>query len=130
MSSLRVLYSSHLHVRNVFNPECRRFYAVGLSLGKKKKVGKLGPVLEKKVLPVETDPKKLVKFVCGSNILKEGGQDIELKDDSEYPEWLWSVNLDRPKKLEEMDPESAEYWHKVRKMARVKHNLMSKIKNF
>lgn len=64
-----------------------------MSLGKsKKKVAKGGPVVEKSELPVETDTKKLVKFVCGSNILKEG-QDVELKPDSEYPDWLWNLNL-------------------------------------
>lgn len=39
---------------------------------KKKKVGKLGPIAEKIVLPVETDASKLVKYVCGSNIYKTG----------------------------------------------------------
>lgn len=64
-----------------------------MALGKsKKKLGKGGPVLEKYEIPVETDSKKLIKFVCGSNILKEG-QDIELKPNSEYPDWLWNLNL-------------------------------------
>lgn len=40
--------------------------------GKKGKLGKLGPVAEKKVIPVESDPKKLVNFVCGSNIYTKG----------------------------------------------------------
>lgn len=62
-------------------------------MGKKAgKLGKLGPVVEKKVLPVETDSEKLVNYVCGSNINKQG-QDIQLKPDSEYPEWLWSLRL-------------------------------------
>lgn len=39
---------------------------------KKKKLGKLGPIAEKIVLPVETDAAKLVKYVCGSNINKTG----------------------------------------------------------
>lgn len=65
-----------------------------MSLGKSKKKtsGKGGPVLEKSELPVETDAKKLVKFVCGSNTLKEG-HDIELKPDLEYPDWLWKLNI-------------------------------------
>lgn len=70
------------------------FYVAGniQSLGKAKKKGKqMGPVVEKVVLPVETDAKMLVKFVCGSNINKEG-KDIELKEDKEYPEWLWKLN--------------------------------------
>ena len=40
--------------------------------GKKGKLGKLGPVAEKKVIPVESDPKKLINFVCGSNIYTKG----------------------------------------------------------
>jgi len=65
-----------------------------MSLGKSKKKtsGKGGPVIEKAEIPVETDAKKLVKFVCGSNILKEG-EDVELKPDSEYPDWLWNLNI-------------------------------------
>lgn len=50
------------------------------ALGKKmagKKGGKLGPVVEKKVMPIETDPHKLVHFVCGSNINIKG-EDIKV----------------------------------------------------
>ena len=62
-----------------------------MSLGKKGKLAKgAGPTLEKKVLPVETDPHKLVNYVCGSNINKEG-EDIKLGEDKDYPEWLWNL---------------------------------------
>lgn len=44
-------------------------------------------------LPVETDAKRLVTHLCGSNLLVEGGQDIELKPDNEYPEWLWNLHI-------------------------------------
>lgn len=44
---------------------------------KKKKLGKLGPIVEKKVLPVETDTNKLVNYVCGSNLLVKG-EDIKV----------------------------------------------------
>lgn len=64
------------------------------SLGSKKKVAKLGPVLEKKVLPVETDPERLVNYVCGSCIMKTG-EDIKLKPDSEYPDWLWNLRTSK-----------------------------------
>lgn len=47
------------------------------ALGKKKKMGKLGPVVEKKVIPVETDVNRLVNYVCGSNINKTG-EDIKV----------------------------------------------------
>lgn len=40
-------------------------------------MGKLGPVVEKKVIPVETDVNRLVNYVCGSNINKTG-EDIKV----------------------------------------------------
>jgi hypothetical protein len=53
------------------------FAALG---GKKGKVGgKLGAVVEKKVMPVETDPKKLVNYVCGSNIYTKG-EDVKVNN--------------------------------------------------
>lgn len=44
---------------------------------KKKKLGKLGPIAEKVVIPVETDAHKLVNYVCGSNINKTG-EDVKV----------------------------------------------------
>lgn len=44
---------------------------------KKKKMGKVGPVAEKKVIPVETDPTRLVNYVCGSNYMQKG-EDIKV----------------------------------------------------
>lgn len=96
---------------------------------KKKKLGKIGPVIEKKVLPVESDPQKLVKFVCGSNI-HTTGQDIELKPDSEYPEWLWTIRTGPPPPLEEVDPESKEYWRRIRRMAMRQNNKLAQLKRF
>lgn len=46
---------------------------------KKKKMGKVGPVAEKKVIPVETDPSKLVNYVCGSNYMQKG-EDIKVDE--------------------------------------------------
>lgn len=42
------------------------------------KGGKLGAAVEKKVMPVETDPHKLVNYVCGSNIYIKG-EDIKVR---------------------------------------------------
>ncbi|PSN35513.1 39S ribosomal protein L54 [Blattella germanica] len=101
------------------------------SLGKKKgKLSKLGPVMEKKILPVETDPHKLVNFVCGTNLLKEGGEDIKLKADNEYPDWLWTLRIGKSPRLEEMDPNTWEYWRRIRKMGMRRNNLLSKLKKF
>ncbi|KAH8416240.1 hypothetical protein KR222_011818 [Zaprionus bogoriensis] len=96
---------------------------------KKKKLGKLGPIMEKKVIPVETDANKLVNYVCGSNYLKTG-EDIKLKPDSEYPDWLWTLNTERIVPLDELDPNDKPYWRRLRKMALRRNNQLSKLKKF
>ncbi|KAJ6642225.1 39S ribosomal protein L54, mitochondrial [Pseudolycoriella hygida] len=98
-----------------------------LGLKKKKLGGKLGAMAEKIEIPAETDAKKLVTYVCGSNILKTG-EDIKIKDDSEYPEWLWTINTGKPPKLEELDPATKQYWRKLRKLALQRNNKLSKVK--
>jgi hypothetical protein len=52
---------------------------MGLGKGKKGKGGKVG-VMEKKELPVETDPAKLTAYVCGSNIYTTG-EDVKVGED-------------------------------------------------
>lgn len=96
---------------------------------KKKKLGKAGPAIEKKILPVESDAHKLVNFVCGSNIYKEG-EDVQLKPDSEYPDWLWTLRTGPPPKLEELDPNSLEYWRKVRRLGMQRNNRLAQLKKF
>lgn len=98
-------------------------------LGKVKKGKKGAAGVEKIVLPVETDTHKLVKYVCGSNIYKEG-QDIEIKPDSEYPDWLWTIYTGPPKKLEELDPNSKEYWRKIRQEALKRNNRKAAHRKF
>ena len=93
-------------------------HLVGALTGKAKA---LGAIDRKKPLPVETDPEKLVNYCCGSNIFKEG-EDVKLKDDHEYPEWLWDLRPGPPPPLEEFDPNTKEYWerflflHKIRSL--------------
>nr|CAG4645289.1 EOG090X0KWJ [Leptodora kindtii] len=100
------------------------------SLGKKGGKGaKLGPVVEKRKIPVETDPEKLVNFVCGSNVLKQG-QDIQLKPDSEYPDWLWTIRLGKPEPLEEMNPETLQYWRRLRKLSLRRQIALMRIRKF
>jgi large subunit ribosomal protein L54 len=74
------------------------------------------PVIKKKDLPVETDVNKLVSYCCGLNIYKTGGEEVKLKDDSEYPEWLWKLNCNGAPPLEEMDPNTLQYWVRKRRM--------------
>ncbi|KAF4527644.1 hypothetical protein B566_EDAN010868 [Ephemera danica] len=85
--------------------------------------------MEKKILPVEEDPVKLVNYVCGSNIMKEG-EDIKLKPDSEYPEWLWTLRTGKLPPIEEMDPNTKEYWKRVRTEAMRQNNKLAKLKKF
>nr|SVE92172.1 EOG090X0KWJ [Daphnia sinensis] len=101
----------------------------GLGSKKAGKLGKLGPVVEKIVLPVETDTEKLVNYVCGSNILKQG-QDVQLKPDSEYPDWLWSLRLTKPPPLEEMDQNSIQYWRRLRKLNNQRQSRLMKLKKY
>nr|CAG4645970.1 EOG090X0KWJ [Lynceus sp. MCZ IZ 141354] len=100
------------------------------SLGKKTgKGGKLGPIAEKKKLPVESDPEKLVNYVCGSNYFKTG-EDIKLGPDEAYPDWLWTLRLGKPEPLESMDPNSIEYWRRVRKLALRRNNRLAATRRF
>ncbi|KAM7140864.1 large ribosomal subunit protein mL54 [Molossus nigricans] len=76
-----------------------------------------------------TDPVRLTTHAMGVNIYKEG-QDVVLKPDAEYPEWLFQMNVGPPKKLEELDPETREYWRLLRKHNIWRHNRLSKNQKF
>ncbi|KAK3533257.1 hypothetical protein QTP70_014333 [Hemibagrus guttatus] len=60
------------------------------------------------------DPLKLTSHAVGVNIYKQG-EDPPLKSKEEYPAWLFELDLGPPKKLHELDPESYEYWKRLRK---------------
>ena len=83
-------------------------------------LGKLAGAASKKDLTPETDPAKLVSHCCGLNYFKEG-EEIKLKPDSEYPEWLWQLRTDRkPVPVDELNKDSWQYWRRVVKASRVK----------
>ncbi|XP_011569276.3 39S ribosomal protein L54, mitochondrial isoform X1 [Plutella xylostella] len=121
-----------LHVDAALNAAVKKTSAaggvMGLGKGKKGKLGKLGAA-EKKELPVETDPVKLVTRVCGSNILTTG-EDVVLKPDSEYPEWLWTLNTGAATRLEDLDPESKQYWQRVRAEGMRRNNRLRSLRRF
>ncbi|XP_078054250.1 large ribosomal subunit protein mL54 [Mustelus asterias] len=75
------------------------------------------------------DPVILTTHAVGVNIYKQG-KDPELRPDSEYPEWLFTLNLGPPKSLDELDPESWEYWKRIRKHHMWQHNKIHKGKKF
>ncbi|NXY07800.1 RM54 protein, partial [Pteruthius melanotis] len=72
-----------------------------------------------------TDPTMLATHAMGVNYFKEGPE-VALKPDSEYPDWLFKIHLGAPKKLEEMDPDSLEYWRRLKKYNKWQHNRLKK----
>ncbi|NXP75358.1 RM54 protein, partial [Ramphastos sulfuratus] len=72
-----------------------------------------------------TDPAMLTTYAMGVNYFKEGPE-VALKPDSEYPDWLFKIHLGPPKKLEELDPDSIEYWRRLRKYNTWHHNRLKK----
>ena len=76
---------------------------------------------ELQILEVETDPVKLTTTVCGSNYKLEG-EDVQLKPDSEYPDWLFTMDIKRPKpkSWEIEDKQSLEYFQATALEAKVK----------
>ncbi|XP_033858146.2 large ribosomal subunit protein mL54-like isoform X2 [Acipenser ruthenus] len=71
------------------------------------------------------DPVKLTTHAMGVNIYKEG-QDPPLQAASEYPEWLFQLDLGPPKQLSELDPENREYWKLMRKEHMWRFNKLHK----
>ncbi|XP_053556702.1 39S ribosomal protein L54, mitochondrial [Bombina bombina] len=73
------------------------------------------------------DPAILTTHAMGVNIYKTG-QDVKLKEDSDYPEWLFQLDLGPPKKLEELSPDTPEYWKLLRKLNIWRNNRLAKNK--
>ena len=83
------------------------------------------PAPKKKELAVEENTEILCSRLCGGNIYKEG-EDPVLKDDSEYPEWLWTLKTDwTPIPLEAYSEDDPRYWQKLKKM-NIKRNIALK----
>ncbi|XP_072213380.1 large ribosomal subunit protein mL54 [Excalfactoria chinensis] len=87
--------------------------------------GKAAPKEPLKGPELCTDPATLANYAVGVNYL-QGRPAVPLKPDSEYPAWLFEMHLGPPKKLEEMDPESLQYWRRLRKYNSWQRNKMKK----
>ncbi|NXT08175.1 RM54 protein, partial [Prunella fulvescens] len=90
-----------------------------------KSKGKAVPKEALKGPEVCTDPTMLATHAMGVNYFKEGPE-VALKPDSEYPDWLFKIHLGPPKKLEELDPNSLEYWRRLRKYNTWQRNKLKK----
>ncbi|KAM7409977.1 hypothetical protein PAMA_001451 [Pampus argenteus] len=75
------------------------------------------------------DPVRLASYAVGVNILKEG-EDPKLKPPEEYPEWLFQLNLEKPKDLHDMETDTWEYWKRLRKENIWRFNRLHKGKKF
>lgn len=95
-----------------------------------KKSKKIMATTEKKLLPVETDVNRLVTYVCGTNLLKEEGEDVKIKPDSEYPNWLWTIRTGPPPPLEELDPNTKQYWRRLRLLGLKRNNKQRATRKF
>ncbi|XP_038060006.1 39S ribosomal protein L54, mitochondrial-like [Patiria miniata] len=95
-----------------------------------KKAGKGSKSVEpKELMEVNADPDYLVSHCSGSNYFKEG-QDVKLGADEDYPEWLWDLHIGPPPTLEELSPDTPQYWRKLRKMHMRRNNRLAQTKKF
>jgi large subunit ribosomal protein L54 len=70
----------------------------------------------------------LANFCCGLNILAKDGEEVPIKADSEYPDWLWQLKIDGSgPDIEDMEKDTMEYWSRKRCIGlRYKNQLMKK----
>lgn len=71
-------------------------------------------------LAVETDPHKLVNYCCGLNYHIDQPP-IELKADSEYPDWLWNLRLGPKPHSWELKEGTKEYYLQLNEEEREKN---------
>ncbi|KAI1287423.1 39S ribosomal protein L54, mitochondrial [Halotydeus destructor] len=79
-------------------------------------------------IPTQTEAGYIVSNVSGSNIFKEG-EDVKIKDDSEYPDWIWTMNLGPPLKAAEVEYGTRDYWEKLAFESNIRVKRFMKVKH-
>ncbi len=97
------------------------------------KKAKGGAVTRVKVFDVETDVKKLVTHCCGLNYRVDeagkSGEDVKLKPDSEYPDWLWQFDTTMPRpESKDMEYGTMEYFLKRREEHQQRRRRVAKMR--
>ncbi len=70
----------------------------------------------------------LVTHCCGLNYKLDGGH-VELKPHSEYPEWLYKMDVNRPEPTsDELEPGTMEYFLALKQEANVRYRTLHKKK--
>lgn len=77
--------------------------------------------------PVTEDVHHIITHVAGSNIYKTG-EDIKIKDDSEYPDWIWTMRLEGHPNLDDLDPNEHQYWEQLDFMSHIRQLRMYGLK--
>ncbi len=64
---------------------------------------------------METDTQKLTSHCCGLDYRVDGKEDPKLGPDSDYPDWLFTMNVERPLPTsDQMEPGTLEYYIQLR----------------
>ncbi len=67
------------------------------------------------IFDIETDTAKLATHCCGLNYKLEG-EEVALKPESDYPDWLWTMNVKRPRPAShELEYGTMEYFETLKK---------------
>lgn len=120
-------------VRRSLRTEAAPLLAAAKKAGGGGKVGggpaSVGITKLKKMQEVETDTSRLVSHCCGLDYSVEGGKDPELGPDSDYPEWLFSMNVRRPKPTsDELEPGTMEHYLAMREEHAIRQRKIKKLK--
>jgi len=70
----------------------------------------------------------MTKFLIVSMYtIKQEGEAIKVKDDTEYPEWIWDLKLDKLPQYTYYDPKTKEYWECLKREGQIRFHRMLQV---